>query len=65
MGISALVGVGALFTFVTVTMPDSVSRLVIGIFLGAGAVFLVCATSAVFAAARDTYRDSSSKTDDA
>lgn len=65
MGVSALVGVTALLLFITVTLTDDFRRYVIGVFLFSGVVFLASAASAVFSAARDTYRDSSSRTDDA
>ena len=64
MGISALVGVVALLTFITVTLTDDFRRYAIGVFMFSGLVFLACASSAVFSAARDTYRDASNRTDD-
>ena len=55
MAVSALVGVAALFAFITVGWPDSVRRYIIGLFFFAGIAFLACASAAVFSAARDTY----------
>ena len=59
MGISALVGVTAVLAFITVSWPQEASRYVVAVFLGAGVVFLACASTAVFSAARDTYRNGS------
>lgn len=56
MGISAIVGVVAMLAFITVTWPDDVGRVVIGICLFSGLAFLTFASTAVFTAARDTYR---------
>lgn len=55
MAVSALVGVAALFAFITVGWPDGVRRYIIGLFFFAGIAFLACASAAVFSAARDTY----------
>ena len=57
MGISAIVGVFAMLALITVTWPDSVARVVIGICVLSGLAFLTFASAAVFSAARDTYRD--------
>ena len=57
MGISAIVGVTAMLAFITVTWPESLSRVVIGICLISGLMFLAFASMAVFTAARDTYRN--------
>lgn len=56
MGISAIVGVAAVLALITVTWPDSASRVVIGICVLSGLAFLTFASTAVFSAARDTYR---------
>ena len=64
MGISALVGVAAVLAFITVSWPPQTSRYVVAVFLGAGIVFLACASTAVFSAARDTYRNGSGSSDD-
>lgn len=63
MGISALVGVAAVLAFITITWPADMSRYVVGIFLVSGVVFLVSASTAVFSAARDTYRNGRDRTD--
>jgi hypothetical protein len=55
MAVSALVGVVALFAFITVGWPDPVRRGLIVTFFLAGIAFLACASAAVFSAARDTY----------
>ena len=57
MGISAIVGVCAMFALIAITWPDSLSRVVIGICLLSGLAFLGFASMAVFSAARDTYRN--------
>lgn len=57
MGISAIVGVAAMLALMTITWPDSVARVVLGICLFAGLAFLAFASTAVFTAARDTYRN--------
>lgn len=56
MGISAIVGVAAMLAFITVTWPDNIGRIVVGVCLVSGLAFLVFASVAVFSAARDTYR---------
>ncbi len=56
MGISAIVGVTMMVAFITVTWPENVRRVVIGICLISGLLFLAFASTAVFSAARDTYR---------
>lgn len=55
MAVSALVGVAALFAFITIGWPDSVRRYIVALFFLAGIAFLACASAAVFTAARDTY----------
>lgn len=55
MATSALVGVAALFAFITVGWPESIRRYIIALFFFAGIAFLACASAAVFSAARDTY----------
>jgi hypothetical protein len=55
MAVSALVGVAALFAFITVGWPDPVRRILVVTFFLAGIAFLACASAAVFTAARDTY----------
>ena len=55
MAVSALVGVAALFAFITVGWPEGIRRFIIVLFFLSGIVFLGCASAAVFSAARDTY----------
>lgn len=55
MATSALVGVAALFAFITVGWPENIRRYIIALFFFAGIAFLACASAAVFSAARDTY----------
>ena len=57
MGISAIVGVFAMLAFITVTWPENLARIIIGICLLSGLAFLAFASSAVLSAARDTYRN--------
>ena len=57
MGVSAIVGVAAMLAFITITWPESVGRVVVGICLFSGLAFLAFASMAVFTAARDTYRN--------
>lgn len=61
MAVSALIGVAALFAFITIGWPESIRRYIIGVFFFAGIVFLACASAAVFSAARDTYPERGSK----
>ena len=63
MGISAIVGVAAMLAFITVTWPDSLSRVVIGVCLISGLAFLAFASTAVLSAARDTYRNDANRID--
>ena len=57
MGISAIVGVASTLLYITVTWPDNIGRMVIGVCLVSGLAFLTFASTAVFSAARDTYRN--------
>jgi hypothetical protein len=57
MGISAIIGVAAMLAFITITWPERLSRVVVGVCLLSGLAFLAFASIAVFSAARDTYRD--------
>jgi ABC-type uncharacterized transport system permease subunit len=57
MGISAIVGVASMLLYITVTWPENVGRVVIGVCLLSGLAFLTFASTAVFSAARDTYRN--------
>jgi len=63
MGISAIIGVIAMLAFITVTWPDNLRRIVIGTCLFSGLAFMTFASTAVFTAARDTYRDGSARKD--
>ncbi|HET7481972.1 MAG TPA: hypothetical protein VFK89_03855 [Actinomycetota bacterium] len=64
MAASALVGMAAILAYVTVNWTPGAGHVVVGIFLVAGLTFLVCASLAVFTAARDTYRDPSGRASD-
>lgn len=55
MALCALVGIASMFLFITVQWPEGTSRYVVTAFVAAGIGFLVCASTAVFSAARDTY----------
>ena len=55
MALSALIGTAAMFAFITVGLPDSAQRYVVGVLIFSVLAFLVCASAAVFSAARETY----------
>lgn len=55
MSVSALVGIVVLFVSIGVGLPAGPRRATIAIVVGAAIVFLACASTAVFTAARDTY----------
>lgn len=55
MALSAVVGVLAMLTFITVGWPGRSGRYVVGVAVVAALVFVTSASIAVFAAARDTY----------
>lgn len=55
MAASALVGIVAVFGFITVGWPKDAARVIMAVFFAALIVFLGCASAAVFTAARDTY----------
>lgn len=57
MGISAVAGVMAMLAFITVTWPEALRRVVVGICLISGLLFMAFASLAVFTAAGDTYRN--------
>ena len=61
MGISAIIGVTAMVAFITVTWPENIARIVVGICLFSGLAFMTFAATAVFSAARDTYRNETNK----
>ena len=53
MATSALVGIAAFFAFATVGWPEGPRRIVVGIFLFSILGFIMCASAAVFTAARE------------
>jgi uncharacterized membrane protein YhfC len=55
MALFALLGIGSMLAFVTVRWTGAVGRFVIGAVIFSAIAFLVCASAAVFTAARDTY----------
>lgn len=55
MSLSALVGICVLFFSIGVGLPDGGRRVAMAIIVGAVVVFLACASTAVFTAARETY----------
>lgn len=52
MAIFALVGIGAMFAFITVKWPEDTGRYVMGVFVLSVVGFISCASIAVFTAAR-------------
>lgn len=55
MSLSALVGICVLFFSIGVGLPDGGRRVAMAIIVGTVVVFLACASTAVFTAARETY----------
>jgi hypothetical protein len=55
MAICSLVGIAATLAFITVGWPGASGRFLIGVIFLSVVGFLLCASMAVFAAARDTY----------
>lgn len=55
MAVSALIGIIAMLTFVSVRWPDDTGRYVKVVIVAATVAFLTSASAAVFSAARDTY----------
>ncbi|MDQ3981115.1 MAG: hypothetical protein M3271_00365 [Actinomycetota bacterium] len=55
MSISALAGICVLFLSIGIGLPAGGRRAAVAIVVGAGVIFLACASTAVFTAARDTY----------
>ena len=55
MSLSALLGICVLFVSIGIGLPDSGRRVAIAVVVGTAILFLVCASTAVFSAARDTY----------
>jgi hypothetical protein len=64
MGASALVGIVALFAFITVSWPADTGKYAIAVLLFSCLAFLVFASTAVFSAARDTYRNGAHEKED-
>ena len=56
MALSAFVGIAAMLAFITVSWPGNSGRYVIAVCVAATISFMACASIAVFAAARDSYR---------
>jgi cation transporter-like permease len=56
MALFALIGIAAIFLFISIEWPENTQRYIAIIFVAAGIGFLACASTAVFTAARDTYR---------
>jgi len=55
MAVSALLGIGAMLAFITISWPDDTSRYVLAVFMISVVGFMTSASLAVFSAARDTY----------
>ena len=55
MSISALLGICVLFLSIGIGLPAGPRRVATAVVVGAAIVFLACASTAVFTAARDTY----------
>jgi hypothetical protein len=55
MALFALLGIGSMLAFVTIRWTGAAGRAVIGVVIFSAVAFLVCASAAVFTAARDTY----------
>jgi len=55
LALFALIGIGAMLAFITISWPDNTSRYALGVFMFSVVGFLTCASLAVFSAARDTY----------
>ncbi|MEA2447678.1 MAG: hypothetical protein QOK47_1315 [Actinomycetota bacterium] len=55
MAVCALIGIVAMFGFITINWPGTSSRYIVIAFIGAGVGFLACASTAMLTAARDTY----------
>ena len=56
MALSALIGIAALLSLITINLTDRARVAAIVIFVATGILFMVSAAAAVFGAARDTYR---------
>lgn len=55
MALSALIGIGTMFAFITIGWSESTRGYVLAVFFVSVLVFLTCASAAVFTAARDTH----------
>jgi hypothetical protein len=55
MSVSALLGIVVLFLSIGIGLPAGPRRAAVAVVVGAAIVFLACASTAVFTAARDTY----------
>jgi purine-cytosine permease-like protein len=55
MALSALLGIGSMLAFVTVRWTGAAGRFIVAVVIVAAIGFLVCASAAVFTAARDMY----------
>jgi hypothetical protein len=66
MSLSALAGICVLFLSIGMGLPAGGRRVAVAFVVGAGVVFLACASTAVFTAARETYpaKGSGSTADD-
>jgi hypothetical protein len=64
MSISALVGICVLFLSIGIGLPAGGRKAATATVVGAAIVFLACASTAVFTAARETYPSKGSAPDD-
>jgi hypothetical protein len=55
MALCALLGIGSMLAFVTVRWAGAAGRFIIAVVIFSAIGFLVCASTAVFTAARDMY----------
>lgn len=55
MAMFALLGIGAMLAFITISWPDNTSRYALAVFMVSVIGFMTSASLAVFSAARDTY----------
>ena len=62
MAVSALIGIVALFAYITINWPGNAGRYLVFAFVASGIGFLTCASTAVLTAARDTYGSDRSAT---
>jgi hypothetical protein len=64
MAVSALLGIGAMLAFITISWPDDTSRYVLAVFMVSVIGFVASASLAVFSAARNTYPRHGKSTDE-